>query len=83
MRTAETRRAIEAAKAALPAWSARTALDRGRILKKFAALMLEHQEDLARLMTAEQGKPLSESRGEIGYAASFSNGSPRRAPPVR
>ena len=67
----ETRRAIEAAKKALPAWSARSALDRGRILKKFAALMLEHQEDLARLMTAEQGKPIVEARGEIAYAASF------------
>ena len=68
---AETRRAIEAAKKALPAWSARSALDRGRILKKLAALMLEHQEDLARLMTAEQGKPVVEARGEIAYAASF------------
>ena len=67
----ETRRAIEAARAAMPAWAARSALERGRILRKFAALMVENQEDLARLMTAEQGKPLAESRGEIGYAASF------------
>lgn len=69
--TAETRRAIEAARLAMPAWAARTALDRSKILRKFAALMMEHQEDLARLMTAEQGKPLTEARGEIGYAASF------------
>lgn len=68
---AETRRAIEAAKAAMPAWAARPALERSKILRKFAALMLEHQEDLARLMTAEQGKPLAEARGEVGYAASF------------
>ncbi len=68
---AETRRAIEAAQKALPAWAARSALERGKILKKLAALMMEHQEDLARLMTAEQGKPLAEARGEVGYAASF------------
>jgi succinate-semialdehyde dehydrogenase/glutarate-semialdehyde dehydrogenase len=68
---AETRRAIEAAKRAFPAWRARTAEDRGRILRRWFELMMSHQEDLARLMTSEQGKPLSESRGEIAYAASF------------
>jgi len=68
---AETRRAIEAAKRAMPEWAARTALDRCRLIRKLAALMIENQEDLARLMTAEQGKPLAEAKGEVGYAASF------------
>jgi len=68
---AETRRAIAAAEAALPAWRARTAQDRARILRRWFELMLAHQEDLAVLMTAEQGKPLAEARGEIAYAASF------------
>jgi succinate-semialdehyde dehydrogenase/glutarate-semialdehyde dehydrogenase len=67
----ETARAIDAAEAALPAWRARTAADRGRILRRWYELMMENQEDLARLMTAEQGKPLTEARGEIAYAASF------------
>lgn len=67
----ETRAAIEAAQAAFPAWRARTARERAAILRRFHELMLANQEDLARLMTAEQGKPLSESRGEIAYAASF------------
>ncbi len=71
MGAAETRRAIAAADAAMPAWRAKTAKDRARLLRKWNDLMLEHQEDLARLMTAEQGKPLAESRGEIAYAASF------------
>lgn len=68
---AETRRAIEAANRAWPAWRAKTAKERAAILRKLFDLMLENQEDLARLMTAEQGKPLTESRGEIVYAASF------------
>jgi succinate-semialdehyde dehydrogenase/glutarate-semialdehyde dehydrogenase len=68
---AETGRAIAAAEAALPAWRARTAQDRARILRRWFELMLAHQEDLAVLMTAEQGKPLAEARGEIAYAASF------------
>jgi succinate-semialdehyde dehydrogenase/glutarate-semialdehyde dehydrogenase len=68
---AETRRAIEAAKRALVLWRVRTADERGRILRRWSDLMLAHQEDLARLMTSEQGKPLTESRGEIAYAASF------------
>jgi succinate-semialdehyde dehydrogenase/glutarate-semialdehyde dehydrogenase len=67
----ETRRAIAAAEAAFGPWKARTAGERAKILKRWFALMMEHQEDLARLMTAEQGKPLAEARGEIAYAASF------------
>jgi succinate-semialdehyde dehydrogenase/glutarate-semialdehyde dehydrogenase len=71
MGASETRRAIEAAAVAMPAWSARTAKDRATILRRWCDLMLDSQEDLAILMTAEQGKPLAESRGEIAYAASF------------
>ncbi len=67
----ETRRAIEAADRALPAWRAKTAKERAGILRKWFELMMANQEDLAQLMTAEQGKPLTESRGEIAYAASF------------
>ncbi len=68
---AETRKAIEAAHRAWPAWRARTAQERAALLARWHALILEHQDDLARIMTAEQGKPLAEARGEIGYAASF------------
>jgi succinate-semialdehyde dehydrogenase/glutarate-semialdehyde dehydrogenase len=68
---AETRRAIEAANAAWPAWRAKTAKERSVVLRRWAELMLANQEDLAIIMTAEQGKPLVESRGEIAYAASF------------
>jgi succinate-semialdehyde dehydrogenase / glutarate-semialdehyde dehydrogenase len=68
---AETRRAIEAASRAFPAWRAKSADERARILRRWYELMLTHQEDLASLMTSEQGKPLTESRGEIIYAASF------------
>lgn len=71
MGAADTRKAIEAAERAWPAWRALTARERATILKRLHALMLEHQEDLAVIMTAEQGKPLAESRGEIGYAAAF------------
>jgi succinate-semialdehyde dehydrogenase / glutarate-semialdehyde dehydrogenase len=67
----ETRRAIEAADRALPAWRAKTAKERAAILRKWYELLMANQEDLAVLMTAEQGKPLTESRGEIAYAASF------------
>ncbi len=67
----ETRRAIEAANKAYPAWRAKTAKDRAAILRKWFELMIQHKEDLARIMTAEQGKPLSESRGEVIYGASF------------
>ena len=71
MGAAETRRAIEAANAAWPAWRAKTGKERGAVLRAWYELMLEHKEDLAMLMTAECGKPLAESRGEIMYAASF------------
>jgi len=67
----ETARAIAAAKKALPAWRALTAKERAGKLRRLFELMMENQEDLARIMTAEQGKPLAESRGEIAYAASF------------
>ncbi len=67
----ETRRAIEAANASWPAWSARTAKDRAAILRSWYELMLENKDDLAKLMTAEQGKPVAESAGEIMYGASF------------
>jgi succinate-semialdehyde dehydrogenase/glutarate-semialdehyde dehydrogenase len=69
--TAEARRALEAAQRALPAWRARTAEDRARVLRRWFDLMMANQDDLARLMTSEQGKPLAEARGEIAYAASF------------
>jgi len=67
----ETRRAIVAANAAFPAWRAKTARERSTVLRRLFDLMMENQEDLAVLMTLEQGKPLAESRGEIAYAASF------------
>jgi len=68
---AAARRAVEAAAAALPAWRARPAHERAALLRRLFDLMGRHEEDLALLMTAEQGKPLAESRGEIRYAASF------------
>jgi len=71
MGAAETRRAIEAANAAWPAWRALTAGARARILRRWFDLIVENQEDLAVLMTSEQGKPLPEARGEVLYAASF------------
>jgi succinate-semialdehyde dehydrogenase/glutarate-semialdehyde dehydrogenase len=71
MGRAEAERAIAGAAAALPAWRARTAPERARVLRRWAELMLAHQDDLGRLMTLEQGKPLAEARGEIAYAASF------------
>src|SRR5437870_3219856 len=67
----ETRQAIEAADKALPDWRARTAKERAQILRKWFDLMMANQDDLATLMTAEQGKPLAESKGEIAYAAAF------------
>jgi len=67
----ETREAIDAADKALPAWRALTAAERGARLRRWFELMIANREDLALLMTAEQGKPLAESRGEIAYAASF------------
>ena len=69
--TEETARAIAAADAAWPAWRAMTAKQRAGILRKWFELIMENQEDLATLMTSEQGKPITESRGEIAYAASF------------
>ncbi len=71
MGAAETRRAIEAADAAWPAWREKTAAERAAILRRWFELMLAHKEDLARLMTLEQGKPITESRGEVNYGASF------------
>ncbi|OYD53964.1 succinate-semialdehyde dehydrogenase I [Thauera propionica] len=71
MGAAETRRAIDAAAAALPAWRARTAKERAAVLRKWFELIMAHQEDLAVLMTSEQGKPLAEARGEVAYGASF------------
>ena len=71
MGAAETRRAIEAADKAMKDWAKRTAADRAKVLRKWFNLMLENQEELARLLTAEQGKSITEARGEIAYAASF------------
>jgi succinate-semialdehyde dehydrogenase/glutarate-semialdehyde dehydrogenase len=68
---AETRRAIDAAAAALPAWSAKTADERSRILRRWFDLCMAAQDDLARLLTLEQGKPLAEAKGEIAYGSSF------------
>lgn len=71
MGKAETQRAIAAAESALPAWRALTAAERGNLLRRWHELMLTHQDDLARIMTLEQGKPLAEARGEIAYAAAY------------
>ena len=71
MGEAETRRAIEAAQAAFPKWRAMVAKDRGAIVRRIAELMLANADDLAVIMTAEQGKPLAEAKGEIAYAAGF------------
>ncbi|AWJ92603.1 NAD-dependent succinate-semialdehyde dehydrogenase (plasmid) [Azospirillum baldaniorum] len=67
----ETRQAINAADAALPAWRAKTAKERAAILRRWFELIMAAQEDLAVLMTLEQGKPLAEARGEVAYGASF------------
>ena len=71
MGVAETRRAIEAAGTAMPAWAKKTAKERAAILRRWFDLMMANQDDLAVIMTAEQGKPLAESKGEIAYAAAF------------
>jgi succinate-semialdehyde dehydrogenase/glutarate-semialdehyde dehydrogenase len=71
MGVAETRRAVEAADRALPAWRAKTGKERAAVLRKWFDLMLANQDDLALIMTTEQGKPLAEAKGEIAYAASF------------
>jgi succinate-semialdehyde dehydrogenase/glutarate-semialdehyde dehydrogenase len=68
---AETKQAIEAAQRAQKDWARKTAKERAAILRKWFNLMMENQEDLAQIMTAEQGKPLAESRGEVAYGASF------------
>jgi succinate-semialdehyde dehydrogenase / glutarate-semialdehyde dehydrogenase len=71
MGAAETARAIEAANNAWPAWRKKSAKERAAVLRKWHDLMLENADDLALIMTTEQGKPLAEAKGEIGYAASF------------
>lgn len=71
MSAAETRTAIAAAHQALPAWRALTAKERSALLHNWHQLIMQHQDELARIMTLEQGKPLAESRGEIAYGASF------------
>ncbi len=71
MGVAETRRAIDAAGRALPGWRAKTAKERAAVLRKWYDLILAHADDLALLMTSEQGKPLAEARGEVVYGASF------------
>ncbi|WP_310655256.1 NADP-dependent succinate-semialdehyde dehydrogenase [Shewanella fidelis] len=71
MGTAETQMAISAAEKALPAWRALTAKERAAKLKRWFELLLQHQDDLALMMTTEQGKPLAEAKGEVAYAASF------------
>ncbi|TXH77300.1 MAG: aldehyde dehydrogenase family protein, partial [Thiothrix sp.] len=71
MGTADTQQAVDAAEAALPAWRALTAKERANRLRRWFELMMANQEELARIMTLEQGKPLAEARGEIAYAASF------------
>jgi succinate-semialdehyde dehydrogenase/glutarate-semialdehyde dehydrogenase len=68
---ADTRAAIEAASRAFPLWAKKTAKERAGILRKWFDLLMENQEDLARIMTAEQGKPLAETRGEVAYGAAF------------
>ncbi|GAB5469723.1 MAG: NADP-dependent succinate-semialdehyde dehydrogenase [Rhodospirillales bacterium] len=71
MGAAETRRAIEAAERAWPAWAAKTAKERSVVLRRWYELMMENQDDLGLLMTLEQGKPLAEAKGEIAYGSSF------------
>ena len=71
MAAAETRRAIDTAHAAFPAWAKKTAKERAQILRRMHDLMMQHQHDLAVLMTAEQGKPLAEALGEVAYSASY------------
>src|SRR5262245_2620273 len=66
-----TRAAIDSAARAFPAWRARTAKERAIVLRRWFDLMMANQDDLARLMTTEQGKPLAESKGEVAYAAAF------------
>ena len=79
MGEAETRRAIAAADAALPAWRAKTAKERGALLRKWYELMMASQDDLGLILTTEQGKPLAEAKGEIVYGGPSLNGLPKRA----
>ena len=67
----EAEQAIAAANAAWPAWRGKTAKERSILMRKWFDLLIAHTEDLARMMTAENGKPLAESRGEVAYGASF------------
>jgi succinate-semialdehyde dehydrogenase/glutarate-semialdehyde dehydrogenase len=67
----QARQAVETAEAARQGWARRSAKERARVLRRWSDLMLQHRDDLAAIMTAEQGKPLTEARGEIAYAASF------------
>ena len=67
----ETKRAVEAAARAFPAWRAKTAAERAAILRRLHALILEHQDDIAQLLTLEQGKPLAEAKGEVGMSAAY------------
>lgn len=76
--TAETARAVAAAEAALPAWRAKTAKERSALLRKWFELMMANQEDLARLLSWEQGKPLAESLARSPTAPASSSGSPRK-----
>ncbi len=71
MSSLDTEQAIAAANAALPAWKQRTAKDRSQLLRRWFDLIMQHQDELAKIMTQEQGKPLAEAKGEIAYAASF------------
>ena len=71
MSTAETRRAVDAAHSALPAWKGMLAKERGRLLRRWFDLVVDHQEDLARILTAEQGKPYSEALSEVVSGAQF------------
>lgn len=79
MGAAETREAIDAAAGALPAWRALTAKERSAILRRWFELMMEHQDDLARLMTLEQGKPLAEAKVKLATPPPLSSGLPKRA----
>jgi len=79
MGAGETRRAIEAAAQAFPAWAAQTAKERAAVLRRWYELLMANLEDLATLMTAEQGKPLAESKGKLPTRPRSSSGSPRKA----